>query len=103
MIVKIHNTERGLLIAIADDELIGKKFEKGKLQLDLTSDFYKGKHMKEKEILELIEKAYILNIVGENSVKFAIKNKLIKEENILKVAKVPHAQCLFLKQNADDE
>jgi len=43
MIVKSHSTGDGRkVIAICDDSLLGKKFEEGDKQLDLTSEFYQG-------------------------------------------------------------
>ena len=54
MLVKVHkNTEGQILLAICDDDLIGKKFEEGNLQLDLSSDFYKGEEKSEDEIMDL--------------------------------------------------
>ena len=40
MIVKVHRTPDGRrLIAVCDNNLLGKKFEENDLQLDLTSNF----------------------------------------------------------------
>ena len=32
-------TPHGLLLVITDSDILGKKYEQGKLQLDLTKDF----------------------------------------------------------------
>ena len=37
-IVKTHKSERGVILAVCGNELIGKKFEEKGLVLDLSSD-----------------------------------------------------------------
>jgi uncharacterized protein len=93
MIVKEHKTEEGrLLLAICDSDLLGKKFEEGKKQLDLSSDFYKGKEKSDQEIIDLMKKAYMMNMVGQNSVTLAINENLISGEHVEEIAGIPYAQ-----------
>ncbi|MAG39349.1 hypothetical protein CMI41_00055 [Candidatus Pacearchaeota archaeon] len=49
MLVKIHKTYRWV-VAVCDSNLIGKKFEEGNKQLDLTGDFFKGDEKESEEI-----------------------------------------------------
>jgi hypothetical protein len=50
MIAKIHKTFDGRnVLAVCDSDLLGKKFEEKDLQIDLNSDFYKGKKKKKKK------------------------------------------------------
>ena len=53
--------------------------------------------MYEEELKELIKDAYVLNLVGEKSIKFALENKLIEKEHIIKVKGVPHAQAVIVR------
>jgi len=95
MIVKIHKTkERQMLLVVCDSDLIGKKFEEGGSQLDLTSNFYKGKEKSNQEISDLMRNSYMINIVGENSVKLAIKEEIIDSKSIRKISNIPYAQCV---------
>ena len=99
MIVKVHRTQEGqILLAICDDELIGKKFEEGNLQLDISSSFYKGEEKSVDELKELVKDAYMLNIVGEKSIKFALENDLIEESHIIKIDNVPHAEAVIVRE-----
>ena len=41
-IVSQKNGPHGLLIVITDKDIIGKLFSEGKLQLDLTKEFFEG-------------------------------------------------------------
>jgi uncharacterized protein len=95
MIVKIHITEdKKLILSVCDSDLIGKKFEEKNKQLDLTSNFYKGKEKSEQETYDLMIQAYILNLVGEKSINLALKHELISGDHIDHIKKIPYAQCL---------
>jgi len=96
MIVKIHKTFDGrTILAICDSDLIGKKFEENDLQLDLTSNFYKGEEKSDEEILELFKTASIINLVGEKSVNLGIKARIIDKIHIIKIKNIPHAEALL--------
>jgi len=88
----IHNNRK--LLAICDGNLIGKTFEEGDKALDVSKSFYQGEPMFEGDILNLIEDNTLLNIVGEESINFAVKNKLIEKDGIIKIKGIPHAMLL---------
>jgi len=95
MIAKLHKTLEGrTILSVCDSDLIGQKFEQGDLQLDLTSDFYKGKETEEKRIKELFKVVNIVHLVGKKAVELGIKEGVVEEEFILKIKGVPHAQCV---------
>ena len=94
MIVKIHPTQNGNIIAICDSELLGRVFEEGEKSLDLSASFYQGDEMSVNDILELLKDAYIVNAVGTDSVELVLKNNLVKKGNIRKISGVPYAQCV---------
>lgn len=95
MIAKIHKSPDGKYIAaICDENLIGKKFREKNLQLDLSSNFYRGEKRNEEETIKIMKSSHILNLVGKNTVKLALKEKIIEKENIIKIKKIPHAQAL---------
>ncbi|MAG45403.1 MAG: hypothetical protein CMH63_01370 [Nanoarchaeota archaeon] len=91
MLTKIHQTEDRKIVSLCDETLIGKKFETKDLQLDISEFFYKGKKLDEKKVLEEIQEASSLNIVGEESIKFALKHDLISKTHIIKIQNIPHA------------
>ncbi|MBS3158103.1 DUF424 family protein, partial [Candidatus Woesearchaeota archaeon] len=39
---------------------------------------------------------YIINLVGEESVDFGIRNKLIEKKSIIVIKGVPHAQAILM-------
>ena len=91
MLTKIHETEERKIISLCDEDLIGKKFETKDLQLDVSEFFYKGENLDEKKVLEEIEGASSLNIVGKDSIRFALKHNLISKTHIIKIQNIPHA------------
>ncbi len=96
MIVKVHKTQDGRkVVAICDSDLIGKKFEEGKLQLDLNSSFYKGEEMSEEKVVELVRGSCTVNIVGEKSTGLAIKLGIVGKDSIIKINNIPHVQAIL--------
>ncbi|MGI0141665.1 MAG: DUF424 domain-containing protein [Candidatus Micrarchaeales archaeon] len=91
--IKVHKTEKGDMIAMCDENLIGKVFSEGKMELDLKtySDFYKGDLMSKEHILSALSfnELYSANIVGEESVGVIIKKGIADEGQVKRVAKVP--------------
>ena len=98
MFVKIIKSYRDI-IAICDYELLGKKFEQGKFQLDIKESFYHGEDMTEEKTINIIKKMQkedaIFNIVGKNSVGAAIKAGLISKTGIKKIQGIPFAMVLM--------
>jgi len=92
MLVKIHDSCR-IVVAICDKELVGKKFEEGKKQIDLTTTFFKGEEKTEQEVCEIIEdmrrEDATFNIVGKKACGIAIEAGLIDESCILHISGVP--------------
>jgi hypothetical protein len=96
MIAKVHIGAGGRkIVAVCDDNLIGKRYEEKGLQLDLCSLFYKGVKKTEKEILDMLNGPCILNIVGKESIDLALKQKLIEKKHILIISEIPHAQAII--------
>jgi hypothetical protein len=98
MIVNIIKSYRDV-VAICDKDLLGKKFEEGKFQLDIKESFFKGKDESEEKVIEVIknmsQEDATFNIVGEESIKTALKAGVISEEQIGKVQGIPFALVLL--------
>ena len=95
MIVKIHKTHEGrIILAVCDSDLIGKKFEEGDLQLDLSGGFYKGEEMSEERILSLFKVVNIVNLVGKNAVELGKKAGIV--EKVITIDGIPHAEALIV-------
>ena len=98
MHIKIHESYRKV-VALCDDELIGKKFEEGKMQLDVRENFYKGEEIGDKEAVKVLKDYFsddaTFNIVGAKSVKAALDAGIILKGNVGKVQGIPFALLLL--------
>ncbi len=92
--VKEHIYHERQLLSICDGDLIGKIFEDEDKMLNVSKSFYQGEPMFENEILKLIKDNPLLNIVGEESINFALEHNFIKKEGIIKIKNIPHALLL---------
>jgi len=86
---KEHQYQNRKLIALCDSSLIGKKFSENDLCINVSERFYKGEKLKEYDLNKLDE-SIMLNIVGEESIKIALKYKLINKGSIIKIQGIPH-------------
>jgi len=98
MHVKIHRSYRKV-VAVCDNDLIGKKFEEGKKQLDVRESFYSGDEFDVERVKEIMKGEAAddstFNIVGEESVKIALESGIIVEGNVGRVDGVPFALRLL--------
>jgi hypothetical protein len=94
MIVKIHKTEGRTVVAVCDDDLLGQRIEEGDLQLDLSSDFYRGTSYSDKVLVrDIMRNADVLNVAGKVAVALALEEGLIDKTHIITIKGVPHAQA----------
>ena len=98
MFLKIHKSYRDV-VAVCDSDLIGKRFEEGKFQLDIKENFYKGEEKSEEFIIQIMKKMSredaTFNIIGKNSVQTAIKAGIINENAVGEIQGVQFALVLL--------
>ena len=99
MYLKIHSSYRNV-VAICDADLIGKKFEEGKRQLDLRENFYKSPSVFTKEqiikiIQQQIDEDATFNIVGPKATQASIEAGLLTKQDIDKIQDIPFALTLL--------
>lgn len=85
------------MIAMCDESIIDKVLSDSKVEINVRdySDFYKGQLLSPKEAEKLLNQQGIVsvNIVGELSIKLAVAAKLIDQQNIREINRVPYAQA----------
>jgi hypothetical protein len=92
--IKIYKQGNDLLIGACDEELLGKKFEDGKFQIDVSKDFYGGEKISPEDLKKYLQDATIANLVGKLTIKCAIELGLIDPICIIRINGVPHAQMV---------
>ena len=97
MFVKIHKSNGRHIVAICDEDLIGKEISEGDLNLNITERFYKEDKLTKEKIIKIMKNSLNLNIVGKNSIKLALDNNIIEKDAIIEINKIPHAQVYQLE------
>jgi hypothetical protein len=94
MYMKIHREGKAIVVALCDEDVIGKVFTEGDVILDLKNyaSFYKGEKVDEDTASRALLSATSANIVGKRSVALAEKQGLIKRRDVKKIGGVPHVQ-----------
>src|SRR3989338_2218054 len=90
--VKIHDSYRRV-VAICDSDLIGRRFEEGKRQLDLRASFYESKKLELEEAVDFIRTQAMedasFNIVGKESIKASTEAGIITKESVDNIDNIP--------------
>ncbi len=95
--IKIYKQGNDILIGACDEKLIGKKFVDGKLQIDVSKEFYDGERITVEVLKKYLENATIANLVGEQTVQYAIKLGLVDPDCVLRIKGIPHAQIVRMR------
>ena len=92
---KVIKTKFEILVAICDEELVGKEIEIEKdFRVIVNERFYKERLIDEREAVELMEKATIGNLIGKRIIEVAIRENIISPESVILIGGVPHAQFI---------
>jgi uncharacterized protein len=98
MLLKIHKSYRDI-IAVCDNDILGKIFEEGEKQIEIKENFFGGEEIGEVKLIELlkdwIKEDATFNIVGKNSVQAALKAGIISQEGIKTIQDIPFALVLL--------
>lgn len=89
MYMKIHRTGESEVVAVCDEELVGKCFEEDGVCLDVSESFYKGDKVDGSRVLKVCKDARAMNVVGKKSVKLFLDAGMIVMENVREVKGVP--------------
>ena len=97
MFIKIHESYRNV-VALCDNDLIGKKFEEGNRQLEIRESFFKGEEVDRTRAIEVLKRQVLedaaFNIVGKESVSVAEEIGMIEEGSAAEIQGVPFALVL---------
>ncbi|MFB6136906.1 MAG: DUF424 domain-containing protein [Halobacteriaceae archaeon] len=96
MILTERETDRGTLVTVCDDGIVGETFENGEVSLTVEAEFYGGETVADEEAVRALGRASVANLVGVDAVGLAIEHGFVDEENVLDVDGTRHAQYLRL-------
>lgn len=92
--IKVYEYQDDILIAICDEEVLGKVFTNGRIRFKVSEKFYGGFKVTLREALSYIEQGTIINAVGENVIRLlAYLNEDILDA-VIWIGDVPHVQII---------
>ncbi len=98
MHIKIHEAYR-TIVALADSNIIGKKFEEGIKQIEIRPNFFQGEEKPRNEVIKILKRMEsedaLFNIVGKESIETALEAGIIKKHGIIEIQGVPIALGLL--------
>ena len=94
--VKTVTQGRDRLVAVCDEEILGKTLEGGKVPFKVSEGFYKGTLGDVDEAIAAMKQATICNLIGKKIVGAAIDCNMVHERAIIYFGDVPHAQIVKL-------
>ncbi|MEM1682978.1 MAG: DUF424 family protein [Ignisphaera sp.] len=92
--VKIHHINNNSIVAICDEEILGKVFKEGDIILDVSPNFYKGERVDFETVLRIIEEGEIVVVTGRRIIKKLSQLGLVNEDYALKVEDQLHIQII---------
>ncbi len=92
--LRIHESGGQRVVAVCDEELIGRALTDGKAYLDL--DMHRGFYVGEKTDAANVKKALAsftsANLVGKNAVKVALGMGLVAADDVMYINRIPYIQ-----------
>ncbi len=87
--MRICVKKNGEVLAACDENLVGKKFEENDLVLDIKKSFYLDRTVEEKELSVMLAEAKNINLVGEQTINIAKRDKLVN--GVGRIRGIPYA------------
>ncbi|TRO55287.1 DUF424 family protein [Candidatus Bathyarchaeota archaeon] len=94
--VRTVSQGKDMLVAVCDEEILGKTLEGGKVPFKVSEGFYKGTLGDVDEAIAAMKQATICNLVGKTIVEAAIECNMVHERAVIYFGDVPHAQIVKL-------
>lgn len=98
MYLKIHENQRGKIVAVCDADLVGKVLEEQGRELDLDRyrSFYVGEKVDQEPVKKALESFGSANLVGKNAIEVALAMGLGDAEDVMYIKNIPYMQIYKL-------
>jgi hypothetical protein len=94
--IKVRETHEHTVVALCDEELLGKTLVKGSVKFKVSEEFYGGDLVDLEQCIPQLERATIANMVGKATVQAAIDAGFVHEKAVVYIDGHPHAQWVKL-------
>ena len=82
------------VVAICDEELLGRTLREGRIVFHISEEFYGGQLVDVDTALEIASQYSVVNMVGERVVGRAIELGMVHRAAVIRIEGVPHAMIL---------
>lgn len=98
MYLKIHKSPQGKIVAVCDEDLLGKVLEDKDIYMDLDKfrSFYDERKVGPQDVEEALKSFDSANIVGKEAVAVAIKMGLVGKKDVMYIKRTPYIQIYRL-------
>jgi len=94
--LKEHCVQGFTVLAICDENTLGKTFSNGRITITVTPSFYQGQLTTIPAALKMITAAPNCNLIGRKIVQAALKARLLNRDAILEIGETQHAQRVVI-------
>jgi len=94
--IKVFKQQNMVLLAACDGELLGNVYREGRLKIEVNREFYGGRLADVEEVIQSIDSADIVNLVGERVIGEAIRSGKVHRDAVIRIAGIPHVQIMRL-------
>ncbi|OYT46788.1 hypothetical protein B6U90_00230 [Thermoplasmatales archaeon ex4484_6] len=94
--MKIHGKGRTSVMAVCDENLLGRILKKDEIQFRVSEDFFGGEVTPGETILRTVAFVTSINAVGEDSVSLFIGASLADEDSVIFIEGIPHIQIYII-------
>jgi len=84
------------VVAICDEDIVGKRFEEGDKCIEVSERFYKDEKVSEEDVEIVLKQEGNINLVGNKVINLAIKLGVINSNDVIEIQGVKHAQIYNL-------
>ncbi len=94
---RVYEFQRDTLLAVTDEELIGRCVKRGKVEVHITEQFYGTEVASAGELRSMLSECTVANLMGERCVALARDLGLVNGDNVIQLDDVPHAQVARMR------
>ncbi len=93
---KVRRVRGEVLVAICDEEFLGRCFEDKERELvfEVRESFYKGEKMGVNEAVKLLKSATVANLTGSRIVDAAVEAGYVDKPSVAVICGISHAQIV---------
>ncbi|MCF2135758.1 MAG: DUF424 family protein [Candidatus Thorarchaeota archaeon] len=94
--MRVRETIEHYVVAICDEDLLGKTLTQGSIKFTVSEEFYGGDLVDVSTCMTHINRATIVNMIGKVTVQAAIDAGIVHKNAVIYIDGHPHAQWVRL-------